>query len=193
MNLESDFAASPIRFSCNYDLLLVIFSVFCHVVMSAATVVTRSARPRRAMFAVTRARRSADTSTAVTTAPRAARLAALPPGAAHRSATVMPLVNSPVVSTRTRAGREAKRSGLATWATAQDAPVPPDKSTESAPTAVEAANAPANLPASPGLPGTHDAPFTFDAVFLGTGTFRFFCEVHGSANSGMRGTITVVP
>lgn len=53
--------------------------------------------------------------------------------------------------------------------------------------------APANLPASPGLPGTRDAPFTFDAVFLATGTYRFFCEVHGSANSGMRGTITVVP
>jgi plastocyanin len=53
--------------------------------------------------------------------------------------------------------------------------------------------APAEIPASVGLPGSHNAPFSFDAVFPVNGTFRFFCTVHGSANSGMRGTITVVP
>lgn len=53
--------------------------------------------------------------------------------------------------------------------------------------------APTDIPASPGLPGSHNAPFSFDAVFPATGTFRFFCTVHGSANSGMRGTITVIP
>ncbi len=53
--------------------------------------------------------------------------------------------------------------------------------------------APATIPVSTGDPATHDAPFGFDAVFLTTGTFNFFCRTHGSANSGMHGSITVVP
>jgi plastocyanin len=53
--------------------------------------------------------------------------------------------------------------------------------------------APATLPVSPGDPATHDAPFSFPTTFVGTGTFRFYCRTHGSPNSGMQGTITVVP
>lgn len=54
--------------------------------------------------------------------------------------------------------------------------------------------APMSIPASPGLPGSRNAPFSFDTVFPATGTYRFFCTVHSSADSGpMRGTITVVP
>jgi plastocyanin len=52
---------------------------------------------------------------------------------------------------------------------------------------------PAGIPASPGLPGVQNGPFSFDAVFPTTGTYQFFCTAHGSANSGMRGAITVVP
>lgn len=52
---------------------------------------------------------------------------------------------------------------------------------------------PADIPVSPGLPGTRDAPFSFAAVFPAPGSYRFFCTAHGSAISGMRGTITVVP
>ena len=46
---------------------------------------------------------------------------------------------------------------------------------------------------NPPPPGTHDAPYTFDTVFPTLGTFKFFCSTHGTPDSGMRGTITVVP
>lgn len=52
---------------------------------------------------------------------------------------------------------------------------------------------PADIPASPGLPGVQNGPFSFDVVFPLTGTFQFFCTAHGSLTSGMRGAITVVP
>jgi plastocyanin len=38
--------------------------------------------------------------------------------------------------------------------------------------------------------GVHDAPHTFDFTFTGTGTFSYFCSVHGPF--GMKGTVTVV-
>lgn len=55
--------------------------------------------------------------------------------------------------------------------------------------------APNVIPASsnPAPPGTHSAPYTFDATFPTAGTFKFYCEVHGGVDTGMRGTITVVP
>jgi plastocyanin len=54
---------------------------------------------------------------------------------------------------------------------------------------------PSGIPTSsnPPPPGTHDAPYTFDTVFPTVGTFGFFCSIHGAPNSGMHGTITVVP
>lgn len=53
--------------------------------------------------------------------------------------------------------------------------------------------APNTIPASTPAGGTHSAPFSFEVTFPAQGVFTFFCEVHGTQNSGMRGTITVVP
>lgn len=55
--------------------------------------------------------------------------------------------------------------------------------------------APNTIPASsnPAPPGLHSAPYSFDAVFPSTGTFKFFCDAHGNPDTGMHGTITVVP
>jgi len=55
--------------------------------------------------------------------------------------------------------------------------------------------APNTIPAStnPAPPGTHLAPFSFDASFPTAGSFTFFCGVHGTPTSGMRGSVTVVP
>jgi plastocyanin len=55
--------------------------------------------------------------------------------------------------------------------------------------------APNTIPASsnPAPPGLHSAPYSFDTVFPSTGTFKFFCTAHGASDSGMHGTITVVP
>ena len=52
---------------------------------------------------------------------------------------------------------------------------------------------PATIPASPGLPALLNAPQSFAQVFPTQGTFVYFCSAHGTATSGMRGTITVVP
>jgi plastocyanin len=35
------------------------------------------------------------------------------------------------------------------------------------------------------------APKTFPVTFTEAGTYTFFCSVHGTATSGMHGTITV--
>ena len=55
--------------------------------------------------------------------------------------------------------------------------------------------APNNIPASsnPAPPGTHDAPYSFDVTFPATGVFKFFCSTHGAVDSGMHGSVTVVP
>jgi len=55
--------------------------------------------------------------------------------------------------------------------------------------------APNLIPTSdnPPPPGTHTGPHSFDVIFPATGTFKFYCEVHGGVDTGMRGTITVVP
>lgn len=45
----------------------------------------------------------------------------------------------------------------------------------------------------PYIQTTQDGPVTHDVVFPAAGTFNFFCSVHGTANSGMRGSIIVVP
>lgn len=50
-----------------------------------------------------------------------------------------------------------------------------------------------SLPASEGLPGTRNAPYSFGATFTAVGTYPFFCSAHGSPTSGMRGSVTVVP
>jgi plastocyanin len=52
---------------------------------------------------------------------------------------------------------------------------------------------PNNIPVSTPAGAQRNAPFTFDVTFASTGTFKYFCEVHGAADSGMSGTITVVP
>jgi plastocyanin len=55
--------------------------------------------------------------------------------------------------------------------------------------------APNVIPTSsnPPPPATHDAPYTFDTVFPTVGVFKFFCSTHGAVDTGMAGTITVVP
>lgn len=50
-----------------------------------------------------------------------------------------------------------------------------------------------SLPASEGLPGTRNAPYSFSATFATAGSYPFFCSAHGSPTSGMRGSVTVVP
>jgi plastocyanin len=49
------------------------------------------------------------------------------------------------------------------------------------------------VPASPGLPGLHDTPFTFNAQFAAAGDYYYHCSNHGSTRGGMFGKITVVP
>lgn len=55
--------------------------------------------------------------------------------------------------------------------------------------------APNLIPVSdnPAPPGTHTGNYTFDTLFPAAGTFKFYCGVHGGVDSGMHGTITVVP
>jgi plastocyanin len=55
--------------------------------------------------------------------------------------------------------------------------------------------APNTIPtsANPPPPGTHDAPYTFDTVFPTVGVFKFHCSIHGAPDTGMHGTITVIP
>ena len=55
--------------------------------------------------------------------------------------------------------------------------------------------APNTIPISinPGPPDTHAAPYSFQTTFPAVGTYKFFCSVHGGPDSGMSGTITVVP
>ncbi len=55
--------------------------------------------------------------------------------------------------------------------------------------------APNAIPTStnPAPPGTHNAPYTFDTTFPTVGTFKFFCSTHGAPDTGMHGTITVIP
>jgi plastocyanin len=53
--------------------------------------------------------------------------------------------------------------------------------------------APNTIPVVPGDPTAVSAPFNFDVIFPATGTFDFYCRVHGAPGFGMSGTITVVP
>lgn len=53
--------------------------------------------------------------------------------------------------------------------------------------------APATIPISPGHPALLSAPNEFVTTFPTQGTFTYFCTNHGTAQSGMRGTVTVVP
>ena len=52
--------------------------------------------------------------------------------------------------------------------------------------------APNTIPVIPGDPATRSAPFMFDVVFPSTGTYRYFCRVHGAPDFGMHGTVRVV-
>lgn len=51
------------------------------------------------------------------------------------------------------------------------------------------------IPASGAPPVQRSSPpaFSFAVTFPSTGVFKFYCEVHGGPDSGMSGTITVVP
>lgn len=79
---------------------------------------------------------------------------------------------------------QLKAGGIVTftWATGASghsvAPVPPN-----------------TIPVSsnPSPPGLHSAPYTFDTTFPSVGVFKFFCTAHGAPDSGMHGTVTVVP
>jgi len=55
--------------------------------------------------------------------------------------------------------------------------------------------APNLIPTSsnPAPPATHNAPYSFDTVFPTVGVFKFFCSAHGAVDTGMHGTITVIP
>jgi plastocyanin len=53
--------------------------------------------------------------------------------------------------------------------------------------------APNVIPVIPGDPTAQSSPFTFDTVFPSTGTFNYYCRIHGAPLTGMSGTITVVP
>jgi plastocyanin len=55
--------------------------------------------------------------------------------------------------------------------------------------------APNSIPASanPAPPGLHNAPYTFNATFPDVGIFKFHCSAHGAPDSGMHGTVTVIP
>lgn len=53
--------------------------------------------------------------------------------------------------------------------------------------------APNTIPVMPGDPQSVFSPFNFDTIFPSTGTFDFFCRVHGAPGLGMHGTVTVVP
>jgi plastocyanin len=50
-----------------------------------------------------------------------------------------------------------------------------------------------SLPISPGHPALLSALQSFLQVFPTPGTFVYFCSAHGTAQAGMRGTVTVVP
>lgn len=43
----------------------------------------------------------------------------------------------------------------------------------------------------PRQPSVRDGPFTHEETFNTAGTYRYFCSVHGSASSGMRGEVVV--
>jgi plastocyanin len=49
----------------------------------------------------------------------------------------------------------------------------------------------AGAPAFPGSGNPVSAPHTFSHTFSSPGTYLYFCTVHGSASTGMRGTIVV--
>jgi plastocyanin len=55
--------------------------------------------------------------------------------------------------------------------------------------------APNLIPVSdnPAPPGTHTGAYSFDVTFPAAGTYKFYCGVHGGVDTGMHGTITVVP
>jgi plastocyanin len=50
---------------------------------------------------------------------------------------------------------------------------------------------PAGAPTFTGSGSPVSAPHTFSQTFSSPGTYLYFCEVHGTATSGMRGTIVV--
>jgi len=45
----------------------------------------------------------------------------------------------------------------------------------------------------PNDPAVRDAPFTLQVMFPAAGVYEYHCSVHGSAGSGMYGTIVVIP
>jgi plastocyanin len=43
----------------------------------------------------------------------------------------------------------------------------------------------------PSQPTVRDGPFSHEETFNAAGTYRYYCSVHGSSNSGMRGEVVV--
>ena len=50
---------------------------------------------------------------------------------------------------------------------------------------------PTGSPTFPGVANVFDPPKTYQFTFTTAGTYRYFCSVHGSPTSGMRGTVIV--
>lgn len=50
---------------------------------------------------------------------------------------------------------------------------------------------PSGSPAFPGFPNGSDPPKTYQFTFAAAGTYRYYCNVHGTPTSGMRGTVIV--
>ena len=48
--------------------------------------------------------------------------------------------------------------------------------------------APASIPSSPQV---RDGPATYEVTFTAPGTYNYYCSVHGTPTSGMRGTVVV--
>ncbi len=43
----------------------------------------------------------------------------------------------------------------------------------------------------PNQPTVRDGPFTYEDTFPAPGTYRYYCSIHGTPNSGMRGEVVV--
>lgn len=48
--------------------------------------------------------------------------------------------------------------------------------------------APATIPS---VPAPRDGPSTYEATFTAAGTYDYYCSVHGTPTSGMRGSVVV--
>ncbi|MES2124782.1 MAG: plastocyanin/azurin family copper-binding protein [Gemmatimonadota bacterium] len=50
---------------------------------------------------------------------------------------------------------------------------------------------PTGTPTFAGVTSATDPPKTYQVTFTSPGTYRFYCSVHGTTTTGMRGTVIV--